>query len=351
MNPFRSQNEPGSLLGVGGFFATVVSTGPLMVQNETGGENHRAINLAGRVVPGDRVFVAIFGRRLVALGPSRMTTRYLEAADDLDDFRANGWYLQTSNAKTDLANNYPVERAGMLEVLDGSRDDGSEYMTYQRYTEYSNGNVWVRTYYVSWRSWKRLAREGELDAYAKTTDLSDYVPWERGNYQVSIGHTSSATLPSLFLRRQISGSPASLRMILTFDNPGTGRSAALRLHDGGSISSQFSFSDDGNMMMRTYGDSPTASGGRPIPFAMAAGVVDVTASNGLGYTTVTLPSGRFTTTPRFFVTGHSSVTSLTNVQFSSPSKSSVRIYMNRSTTATTSVHWLAVQMTSTSAGG
>ena len=80
------------------------------------------------------------------------------------------------------------------------------------------------------------------------------------------------------------------------------------------------------------------------PFAMASGTVSVTASGGIGETTVTFPSGRFTKTPQVFTTGNSAVTALQNTQIASPTTTSVRIVMQRSTGTATSVDWLAVQM-------
>lgn len=53
-----------------GYFAVVVSLAPLMVRIETDPdqEEHRAVNLVEGLSVGDRVFVAPFGNRLVALG-------------------------------------------------------------------------------------------------------------------------------------------------------------------------------------------------------------------------------------------------------------------------------------------
>src|SRR5690625_2051031 len=80
------------------------------------------------------------------------------------------------------------------------------------------------------------------------------------------------------------------------------------------------------------------------PFAMASGTVSITASGGIGETTVTFPSGRFTKTPQVFATGNSAVVALQNVQIATPTTTSVRIVMQRSTGTATSVDWLAVQM-------
>lgn len=93
--------------------------------------------------------------------------------------------------------------------------------------------------------------------------------------------------------------------------------------------------------------------GKPaVPYAMAAGVVSVTAgSNGIGMASVSFPAGRFTVTPIITVSAHSASGVLTNAQFTDPSRNGFTAVLLRSNDIDTSIHWHAVQMTSSSAAG
>jgi hypothetical protein len=80
----------------------------------------------------------------------------LAAAIDLNTITTTGIYHQNSNAQASSGSNYPVGQAGLLEVYNNDEPGGNAIHTYQRYTEYSTGNVWTRQRYHSiWYAWAK----------------------------------------------------------------------------------------------------------------------------------------------------------------------------------------------------
>ena len=81
-----------------------------------------------------------------------MTARAdIGASADLDTYTATGFYHQNSSANAASGTNYPLPNAGMLEVL----QDGN--MVYQRYTDFTTGQIFTRTKYIStWYAWRNV---------------------------------------------------------------------------------------------------------------------------------------------------------------------------------------------------
>lgn len=80
----------------------------------------------------------------------------LTDTDDLNDFRQDGIFRQTSSARTSVERNYPEASAGVLEVLYGGN--------YQRYTLVLSSICYERDYRGGrWKAWRRV------DALDKTT--------------------------------------------------------------------------------------------------------------------------------------------------------------------------------------
>lgn len=81
------------------------------------------------------------------------------------------------------------------------------------------------------------------------------------------------------------------------------------------------------------------------PFKMIVGRINISATDGAGEGTVTFPAGFFTDNPRVFVTAVSGVSNTQNVQLASgASTSSVTIRLIRSSTASTGIDWMAIQV-------
>lgn len=96
----------------------------------------------------------------------------------------------------------------------------------------------------------------------------------------------------------------------------------------------------------------TTGTARPIPFSMSANFVNITpVANTVTGAAVTFPTSRFTAEPRIMVTANSASSAVRTVTFSSPSTTGVTINIYRTDTTTTTVNWIAVQMTSASGNG
>lgn len=71
---------------------------------------------------------------------------------NLNSVLETGWYIQNVSANATLALNYPVARAGHLEVSGGLFGTGADFFK-QTYTDYANGKEYQRTYYNGWTAW------------------------------------------------------------------------------------------------------------------------------------------------------------------------------------------------------
>ncbi len=98
---------------------------------------------------------------------------------NLNDFRTTGIFPQNSNNDTDGdAANYPVEQAGILEVINPNQfAGGNNHHTLQRYSQYNTTNVWQRYYYNgNWTAWRNLAQDTNTNTWnANSKTVAGYV--------------------------------------------------------------------------------------------------------------------------------------------------------------------------------
>ncbi len=81
---------------------------------------------------------------------------------DLNTLTITGWYYQNMNTNAASGSNYPVNRAGVLEVYETGG------MTYQTYTEYSSSTKWTRSRYQStWYPWAKIWDSGSFNPDSK----------------------------------------------------------------------------------------------------------------------------------------------------------------------------------------
>lgn len=89
---------------------------------------------------------------------------------DLDDYVTNGMWSEASNAEAATGTNFPVPRAGVLEVINHGT------FVYHRYTEYTTGIIHTRTKYNStWYPWSEVAQETAWVKLANGSGWADYV--------------------------------------------------------------------------------------------------------------------------------------------------------------------------------
>ena len=79
----------------------------------------------------------------------------IAGSQDLNNYRTTGYYSQDSNADATSGSNYPVDLAGILEVITG--DQGNGLQTEQRYSRYNTNEKYVRHYYNgTWTAWAEV---------------------------------------------------------------------------------------------------------------------------------------------------------------------------------------------------
>lgn len=79
------------------------------------------------------------------------------STEDLNTVTQTGAYIQTANRDAKNAANYPIPRAGMLEV-----HTMAGVFTFQRYTAYKDFGVYTRSYYGyegEWSPWRKILTE------------------------------------------------------------------------------------------------------------------------------------------------------------------------------------------------
>lgn len=86
----------------------------------------------------------------------------LGANVNLNDLTGRGYYHQSANAEASTSLNYPANKAGLL----FNSTDGYKYQTYQTY---DGSDIYFRSYYQSWSSWKKLATSGEIPSVPVTS--------------------------------------------------------------------------------------------------------------------------------------------------------------------------------------
>ena len=95
--------------------------------------------------------------------PAMIQGTDIPGSADLNTYTTPGFYHQNTNANATSGTNYPNTVAGMLEVM----ADGT--MVYQRYTVYSSGQIYTRSYYNgAWYAWRLELDSGNYNSYAPT---------------------------------------------------------------------------------------------------------------------------------------------------------------------------------------
>src|SRR5699024_2511124 len=94
-----------------------------------------------------------------------------------------GVFAQNMDAHAAAGTNYPVDRAGLLEVAQSSS------MTYQTYTVYNSGALYYRRRYKqSWGPWEEVSTKGHTHTTSEVTGLSTALS---GKAAKSHTHTTS----------------------------------------------------------------------------------------------------------------------------------------------------------------
>jgi hypothetical protein len=106
--------------------------------------------------------------------------------------------------------------------------------------------------------------------------------------------------------------------------------------------------DEFNKNLQTYYDE-----WRPLPFAIEQSSVSVTTAtaNVVAGVAVTFAVNRFSTAPYVFTTAFSTASNTINTQAGGVTDTGATIYALRNATGTTTVRWMAIQMTDGGAAG
>jgi hypothetical protein len=129
----------------------------------------------------------------------------IAGSQDLNNYRTTGYYAQDSNADATSGSNYPINAAGILEVITG--DQGNGLQTEQRYSQYNTNDKYVRHYYNgTWTAWAEQWNSSSdgagsgLDAdlldgqqgsyYAPNSSLGNYLPLTGGTLTGTLKVTS-----------------------------------------------------------------------------------------------------------------------------------------------------------------
>lgn len=93
---------------------------------------------------------------LTGMGPANTAGNPIVAGTDLNNMQTPGDFGQATTANATLVLNYPVARAGGLVVRRVSAN-----MLNQTYTDYQNGQQWIRSIYNgTWSAWIKTAADG-----------------------------------------------------------------------------------------------------------------------------------------------------------------------------------------------
>jgi hypothetical protein len=87
-----------------------------------------------------------------------VTMQAIPAAADLNTYVVQGIYHQSSDAQAAGGTNYPIARAGLLEVYQSGTDGTGSGFTYQRYTAYQSFyGIYTRAKYsTTWGAWEEV---------------------------------------------------------------------------------------------------------------------------------------------------------------------------------------------------
>lgn len=84
----------------------------------------------------------------------------------------NGMYHCSNNGNAIIANGFPEEQAGMLEVA----NRGDDNFVYQRYTTYAHARTWTRAQYAgAWSGWKLISKSGRAAGMVSVTNAANAV--------------------------------------------------------------------------------------------------------------------------------------------------------------------------------
>ncbi|TCJ95971.1 tail collar domain [Volucribacter psittacicida] len=120
----------------------------------------------------------------------------LSATDDLNDFRQDGIFRQTSSARASVERNYPEAAAGILEVLYGGY--------YQRYTLAVSSVCYHRCHRSgSWQAWQRVDGLDKVNRSGDTItgDLKVNKTLESG-YRIQIVRNEERFVPYMNVRNE-----------------------------------------------------------------------------------------------------------------------------------------------------
>ena len=114
----------------------------------------------------------------------------IAGSQDLNNYRTTGYYAQDSNSDATSGSNYPVNAAGILEVISG--DQGNGVQTEQRYSRYNTNNKYVRHYYNgTWTAWAEQWNSSS-DGSGSGLD-ADLLDGQQGSYYYAASNPSGYT--------------------------------------------------------------------------------------------------------------------------------------------------------------
>ncbi|WP_273352442.1 pyocin knob domain-containing protein [Corynebacterium resistens] len=141
----------------------------------SGSETNAAISLSD-------IFIAPITPHTHAINDVNGNAEHIDDSKSLDEYTTTGVWQQDANANASLSLNYPVSRAGLLQVI----NTGGQ--TYQTYTEFNSGTMFYRGRYLSrWGAWKEVSTKGHTHTLREVTDAPN-------------SHTSGATPNTLVSR-------------------------------------------------------------------------------------------------------------------------------------------------------
>lgn len=149
----------------------------------------------GRLSSGDPVnnFNTVNKRHLEQATPTYRGILPVEA-HDLNTYRDMGYWVQDRNVGAEAGLNYPLNKAGFLEVFAGY---SSNVTTVQRYTAYNDAKSYIRMEGIpgTWSAWQEIYSSGNLPVY--TGSSSSEVNFPVGHYVAIITPQTSAGEPEL----------------------------------------------------------------------------------------------------------------------------------------------------------
>jgi hypothetical protein len=155
------------------------------------------------------------------------------ASTDLNTYTSSGIYHQSANANAASGSHYPAPYAGMLEVY------ASSSMVYQRYTLYSSGIVYVRSYYNgTWYAWRQLLDTVGASTIAGAMTFTAAASfsggiWNQGGF-VELGSLTATMTPFLDFHSSGTGNDYDARIICSGGTATIG-GGALNVYAGTSI--------------------------------------------------------------------------------------------------------------------